>query len=215
MERLLMPTLAVRFDFATVLVQDEDRCRRVAEILMHPCFDDLERVSAHRGDRWINHTSKTADDIVAILRDPANRSAAFDAKRGREPIAGGEIENGTRDTTPRATRFEADLIVPLPDNVEPTVAALCELADALDTGAGFIAAEPDHAHARHIVLGNALPKMRAGLSVRRAIERRGRDWHYKQRHNELAGPEWSSALNIWRGSTSRRFALPGRSSAWS
>lgn len=189
-----MVTLAARFDFAAALVEDAQRRHRVAEILMHPCFRALERVGAHRGDRWTQHAPKSADAIVAILQDPKNSAVAFDTNRGKELVAGGEIKNGTRENNQGATRFRGELAFPVPSDLDTTIDALCELADALDTGAGFIAAEPDFLRAQDVALGGANPKLRPGLSTRQAIERRGRDWHQWQRHNELAGPEWGTFL---------------------
>jgi hypothetical protein len=75
-----------------------------------------------------------------------------------------------------------------------TIVSLCALADALDTGAGFIAAEPTYNLAQNTALGGSLPKARVGLSDQRRRERRARDWHQWQRHNELAGPEWGTFL---------------------
>lgn len=189
-----MPTLAVRFDFAAALAEDEQRRRRVAEILVRPCFRDLERVSAHRGDRWVQHAPKSVDAIVAILGDPKNSAVAFDTKRGEELAASGEIKNGTREVADGAVRFDGVLSFPVPKDLEATIAAMCELADALDTGAGFIAAEPDQASAHKVALVGFKPEPRPGLSTRQMIERRGRHWHQWQRHNELAGPEWGTFL---------------------
>jgi hypothetical protein len=189
-----MTTLAVRFDFAAALIEDATRCRRVAEILMHPCFRELERVSAHRGDRWIQHAPKSADAIVAILQEPKNAAVALESKRGKELVAGGEIKNGTREINQGATRFYGDLVFPVPKELDATITALCELADALDTGAGFVAGEFDYPYGQKVALGGFNPKLRPGLSARQAIERRGRDWHMWQRHNELAGPEWGTFL---------------------
>jgi hypothetical protein len=189
-----MTTLTVRFDFATALVQDAERCRRVAAILMHPCFRDLERVSAHMGDRWVQYAPKAADAIIAILQDPKNSAVAFDTKRSKELIAGGEIKNGTREINQGATRFYGYLAFPVPDDLDATITALCELAYALDTGAGFVTGEPDYAYAEKVALGGFDPKPRLGLSTHQAIERRGRYQHMWQRHNELAGPEWGTFL---------------------
>ena len=189
-----MTALTVRFDFAAALVEDAERCRRVAASLMHPCFRDLERVSAHRGDRWVEHAPKMADAIVAILQDPKNSAVTFDTKRSKELVAGGEIKNGTRELNQGATRFYGYLAFPVPDDLDTTINALCELADALDTGAGFVTAEPDYAYAEKVALGGFDPKPRPGLSTRQEIERRGRYQHMWQRHNELAGPEWGTFL---------------------
>src|SRR5262245_32013645 len=128
-----MATLAIRLDFAAALVGDVQRSRRVAEILMHPCFRDLERVSAHRGDRWVQHTPKSADAITSILQDAKNSAVAFDTRREKELAAGGEIKNGTREITEGATRFYGDLAFPVPGDLDTTIGALCQLADALDT----------------------------------------------------------------------------------
>ncbi len=190
-----MVTLAVRYDFAAALVGDEERRRRVAEILTRPCFRELERVSAYRRDRWLGHTRTTAEVIAEILRDPRNSSASFDTSRGRELVASGDIRNGTYESNQGATRFKSYLAFPLvPAELEATTAAVCELAHVLDTGAGFVAAEPDHTLAQHAALGNERPRPRPGLSAQQARERRGRDWHQWQRHDELAGPEWGTFL---------------------
>lgn len=201
-----MVTLVVRLDFAVALVEDEQRSRRVSEILMRPCFRDLERVSAHRGDRWVQHAPKAAEAIVAILRDSNNSAVAFDTKRSKELVAGGEIKNGTRETNQGATRFYGYLAFPIPGDVDATITALCELADALDTGAGHVTGEPDYAYAEKVALGGFDPKPRPGLSARQAIERRGRYQHMWQRNNELAGPEWGTFLgaeHLARGSRLR------------
>jgi hypothetical protein len=189
-----MSTLAVRFDFAAALVEDQPRRHRVAEILVRPCFRALERVSAHRGDRWIQHGDTSVEAIVAILGDPKNAAVSFDTERGKELVASGEIKNGTFESNQGATRFYGYLVFPVPDELEPTIAATCDLADALDTGAGFIAAEPDYSYAQSLALGGFDPKPRAGLPPRQMIERRGRHRHMWQRHNELAGPEWGTFL---------------------
>lgn len=190
-----MVTLAVRYDFAAPLVDHERRRRRVGRILTEPCLRELERVSAHRGDRCIGHTPATAPAIAEILGDSRNRGVAFDTRRDGELIASGEISNGTDETNRGATRFGGELVFPLlPAELEATIATLCELADALEAGGGFVAAEPDHDLAQHVAAGKQRPRHRPGLSARRAIERRGRAWHAWQRHGELAGPEWGTFL---------------------
>jgi hypothetical protein len=82
----------------------------------------------------------------------------------------------------------------VPSDLEATIASICDLADALDAGAGFIAGKPSYNAAPNVALGGAKPRPRPGLSTRQAIERRGRDWHAKQILNELAGPEWGTFL---------------------
>src|SRR6266481_4484900 len=110
-----MVTLAVRFDFAAALIEDEQRCRRVGEILVRPCFRDLERVSGHRGDRWIQHEPTSVDAIVSILREPKNSAVSFETKRGKELVASGEIK--TRDAHEGATRFYGYLAFPVPEDL--------------------------------------------------------------------------------------------------
>lgn len=188
-----MTTLAVRYDFAAVLVDDEARRRRVAEILARPCFHELDRVSAHRGDRWVEHVATSADAIAAILADRRNSAVSLDTGRGCEIVASAEIRNGTREGL-GALPHNGYLAFPTPTDLDATIAALLELADALDVGAGFIAGEPTYNAGQNVALGGAKPRPRPGLSTRQAIERRGRDWHYQQRHAELAGPEWGTFL---------------------
>src|SRR5678815_3084426 len=189
-----MTTLAVRFDFFAALVDEHERCRRVAAILMRPCFSLLERVSAHRGDRWLDHTEKSETKIVEILQDGSNRAVALETKRRRPLAANAEVQNGTQDRAETPTRFRAKLVFPVPADVEGTVTALIDLASTLRAGAGFVAAEPTYDLAHHLALGGSKPKMRPGLSERHAIERRGRDWHYQELPTKLAGPEWGTFL---------------------
>jgi len=192
---LLIPTWAVRFDFATKLVDDEAACKRVAEILVRPCFHELERLSIHRGDRWIEHGPKSADRIVSILRDARNKAATLDTRKGREIVANAEIRNGTREAPAEPTRYDSELMFPVDASaVEATVAAVCELAATLDVGAGFVAVEPAYDDAHRAAIGLSLPRARTGVSQRRRIERRGRDWHDIDRPTLLAGPEWGTFL---------------------
>jgi len=159
---------------------------------MRPCFRDLERVSAHRGDRWVQHAPMSPDAIVAILGEPENSAVSFETDRRKELVASAEIK--TRDVHEGAIRFYGYLAFPVPEDLDTTIAAVCELADVLDTGAGFVAAEPDHLSAQRVALGGFDLKPRPGLSMRQAIERRGSDRHFRRRHNEIAGPEWGTFL---------------------
>lgn len=110
-------------------------------------------------------------------------------------MADAEIRNGARGTNGGATRFDSQLVFPVdPTTVEPTISAVCELADALDVGAGFVAVEPTYHHAHRLALGLSKPPARRGVSTRRRIERRGRDWHQWDRERLLAGPEWGTFL---------------------
>lgn len=190
-----MMTLSVRLDFGASLVLDRQRARRVAEILNRPCFSSLERVSAHRGDRWLNHAQKSADRITEILGDPSNSAVSLDSKRGGELLASAELKSGSQvlDMNPAATKYSGYLAFP-PTASEPALPGLLELALALDVGAGFIAAEPDHLRAQDVALGGSRPKARPGLSTEQARERRGRDWHKWQIHRQLAGIEWGTFL---------------------
>jgi hypothetical protein len=187
-------TLAIRLDFAAVLVDDRHRCEAVAEVLVRPCFAELERVSAHRGDRWIEHAEKSAAKIVEILQDRGNRAVAFDTKRNRQLVASGEIQNGTQDRAQSLTRFSAELVFPTPADIKEAMDSVLELAGWLQAGAGFVAVEPSYDLAHHVALGGSQPKLRPGLSERHAIERRGRDWHYQELATKLAGPEWGTFL---------------------
>lgn len=188
-----MATLAVRYDFAAALVEDVERRRRVAEILMRPCFDALDRVSADRGGRWFGHTPKSAEAIAAILQDRENLALSLDTGRGRQIAASAQIKTGAREASSGALPHYGYVAIPAP-GPDATIAALLDLADALDAGAGFIATEPSYDLAQKVALGGFNPPLRPGLSTRHAIERRGRDWYAKQLHSELAGPEWGTFL---------------------
>ncbi|MBX3155901.1 MAG: hypothetical protein KF773_07875 [Deltaproteobacteria bacterium] len=196
MERLHPRTSwAIRLDFAVALVDDEERCTRVANILVRPCFRELERMSIHRGDRWLEHGPVTVERMVRILRDRSNKDVTFDTKRNREIVATGEIRNGTYETNEGATRFNSHLVFPLvPADVGEVTAAICELADVLDAGAGFVAVEPTYPVAQELALGGFDSKPRPGLSRQRMLERRGRDRHQGRRQELLSGPEWGTFL---------------------
>jgi hypothetical protein len=155
----------------------------------------LERLSAHRGDRWIAQPEKSEARIAEILLDRGNKAAALETKRSRELVASAEIQNGTQDRAETPTRFYAELSFPvsLPD-IEATIAAIGDLASALDTGSGFVAVEPDYELAHEVAVAGSKPRARANLSERRRIERRGRDWHYKELATKIAGPEWVTFL---------------------
>lgn len=189
-------TLAVRYDYATSLVADAERRRRVAEILMRPAFASLERVSADRGGRWFDHALKSTEAIAAIVADTRNLALALDTDRGKKLTASAQIKTGTREANSGALPFYGYIAIPAPTSADlpTTIAALLDLADELDAGAGFIAAEPTYDAAQKAALGGFNPPLRPGLSTRQAIERRGRDWHAKQCHAELAGPEWGTFL---------------------
>lgn len=189
-----MTTLAVHYDYACRLIDDAERRRRVAEVLCGPAFCELDRVSADRGARWFDHAPKSVEAIASILADHRNMAVSLDTGRGREIVASAQIKSGTRETNLGALPHDGYLAFPMPADVEATISALLALADALDIGAGFIAAEPTYNAGQNVALGGAKPRPRPGLSTRQAIERRGRDWHIKQIHAELAGPEWGTFL---------------------
>jgi hypothetical protein len=194
-ERLLVTFWSIRLDFAAALVEDFARRQRVADILVRPCFRELERLSIHRGDRWIEHGPVTAERIVRILADTSNASACFDTRRGRELVATADIRNGTYETNAGPTRFNSDIVIPLDrETIDATVESVCDLADALDVGAGFVAAEPTFRNAQSAALAATLPLARPGLSERRRIERRGYHWHQWERARLLSGPEWGTFL---------------------
>jgi hypothetical protein len=190
-----MSTFAIHLDFAAALVADADRSRRVAAILMRPCFAGLERLYAHRGDRWVSQTDRSETRIVEVLLDRSNKAASFETKRNREMNASAEIQNGTQDREETPTRFYAELCFPVsPSEVEATVMAVGELAAVLDSSAGFIAVEPSYELAHKLAVGGSKPLMREQLSRQRAIARRGRDWHYKELATKVSGLEWGTFL---------------------
>lgn len=189
-----MTTFAVRIDFAASLVQEPARARRVGEILSRPCFAALGRVSAHVGDREVGHAPTSANAIAAILGNAENSGVVLDTPRGSKLEAGGEIKNGIRETNEGSTRFYGWFAFPLPDDPGPAVSAICELADAVATGAGFIVVEPDYRYAQNAALGNGVFTMRPGLTKERLREREAREVHKWKRQDQLAGVEWGTFL---------------------
>lgn len=188
-----MTSLAVHYDFSAILVDDARRRRRVAELLMSPCFDRLARVSAQRGDRWVDYAPKSVDAIDSILADRRNSELSLDNGRRGEMVASAAMKNGAREGLGEPPH-KAYLAFPTPVDLEGATVALLALADALDAGAGFIACEPNYDAGQNVALEGGKPRLRPGVSTRRATARRGRHWHYKRRHAELAGPEWGTFL---------------------
>jgi hypothetical protein len=70
---------------------------------------------------------------------------------------------------------------------------VCDLAVNIDTGAGFIAVEPNHGLASHLTHGG-IPKIRPGLSERRVRERKARTWKWDLLDTHIAGVEWGTFL---------------------
>jgi len=190
-------TVAVRLDFGRVLLDDSAAVRRAAEVMSRPSFDALDRVSARRKDRWLNHAKRGAEVIAEYLSDPKNDSAFFDTKRGSELVATGEIENGLRGRTPevRTTAVRCHVVLPMPhDGVERLIADVLELAGIVATGAGFVGVEPDYGLAHRHALGGSRPKERTGLSELRQRGRRAREWKSELIATHLATVEWGTLL---------------------
>ncbi len=70
----------------------------------------------------------------------------------------------------------------------------CELAAALQAGAGFVAAEPTYGLAHKLSIGASRPKERRGLSELRQRGRRARDWKSELLATQLATVEWGTFL---------------------
>lgn len=91
-------------------------------------------------------------------------------------MANAELRNGTYESNEGATRFNSWLVFPVVrQDVAAVIDALCDLADSLDTGAGFVGVEQSYSDAHTLVLGLSKSLERVGMSTRRRIERRGRD----------------------------------------
>jgi hypothetical protein len=190
------PCFGVRFDFEIALLDQAARTRTIAEVLTRPCFAVLRRISARQGDRWLRHARVSSESIKSYLQDRSNEALSLDSGRAGELIASAQIQNGTyppeRPGNP-ALRFYAYLAFPVAD-VDACVVGICDLARALDVGAGFVAVEPDHSRAQEVALGGRLPRERVGLSDQRRLERRGRDWKHELVGQRIANVEWATLL---------------------
>lgn len=190
-------SLALRLDYGEAPVSSPSVARAVAEVLVRPCFAELNRLSARSKDRWSKHTKPSVELIAAYLTDPANDAISMDTKRGAELVAGAEIDNGiSRPNAPvPQTRLAAYVAVPfVAAELDAYVASACDLAAALRAAAGFVALEPSFGLAHRVAVGGSRPKERLGLSQQRFRERRGRG-HYDDRlATELAGVEWGTFL---------------------
>jgi len=134
--------------------------------------------------------------IAAYLSDRQNDAVSFDTKRGVDPVATGEIENGLRGQDPvwTSTAMHAHLVVPIDyQGIAKLIADVVELAAILDAGAGFVSAEPDFSLAHRHATGGR-PKERAGLSEHRQVGRRAREWKRELLSTQLATVEWGTFL---------------------
>ncbi len=188
-------TFAVRLDFGRVILGDREGAHRVAEILSKGPFSALERVSGRHNDHWATYGKTTAQIIEQHLSDPTFDAVSLQTKSGSELIASAEIETSLRARTSSPTALVAYITLPV-DGTETHAAILsiCELAEALQTGAGFISVEPDYARAHRLAIGNSRPKERSGLSELRQRGRRARDWKSEQVGSKLATVEWGTFL---------------------
>lgn len=184
----------VRLDFGVSLIKEPDRVPRVAEILMRPCFVGLRRISARHIDRWSRYAKPSAELMASYLIDPTNEALSFDSGRG-ELVATGQIQNGVSPPRePRHRAFTMYAALPVVEDIDGFVLAICELANAIDANTGFVAVEESHARAEEVVLGRRLPRKRSGLSDQRRRERRGRDWQSDLTGERLSGVEWGTLL---------------------
>lgn len=191
------PSLAVRLDYGTPLVGSPDSARAVADVLVRPCFRELNRLSARRKDRWSKHAEPSAQTIAEYLTDASNDAISLDTRRGQELVASAEIENGVgREAAPvSATRLQAYLAIPYAaSDLEAVLSGICDLASALGAAAGFVALEPDYGHAHRAAVSASRPKERTGLSEQRFRERRARLRYADRIGTELAGVEWGTVL---------------------
>ncbi|MCW5807254.1 MAG: hypothetical protein KIT31_33170 [Deltaproteobacteria bacterium] len=143
--------------------------------------------------RRASRAGRAGQETLAISSHPSrndvSKSRAARRRRCRD------IRNGTYETNAGATWFNSHVVMPLDrEAIEATVESACALAEALDVGAGFVAVEPTFGNAESVALGRTLPLARPGLSERRRVERRGRDWHVWEPAELLAGPEWGTFL---------------------
>jgi hypothetical protein len=194
---LVTSTLAIRLDFGQRLIEKRSVSTTVAEVLARPCFAVLDRLSGRRKDRWSKHVKPSSDAIAGYLSDPKLDAAALDNKRGKDPVASAEVENGVgRDNDAASpTRYRATAVLPyVATALEEVVTSACDLGAALDAAAGYIALEASYGLAHEVALGGFRPRERVGLSQQRFRERRGRH-HYDDRLvAELAGVEWGTFL---------------------
>jgi hypothetical protein len=194
-----MDTLAIRFDYGgAALCEKSAAARRVADILVEPCFSGcLRRVSAKRLDRWVGHKRASATAIAETLLDRRNEAASLDNGRSGELIASAEIDCGpmVRPKGPPLSRYMAALVVPLVSaQRDELTRAVCDLAIALDVAAGFVALDSRYGLAHRIALGGARPLERVGLSDQRRRERQGRAWKDDLLHTHVSGIEWMTVL---------------------
>ncbi len=189
-------SMAVRLDFGRQLQRDAEASRAVGEILTRPCFAALERISGRRKDRWSKHAKASASLIAEYFADPAFDAVHFDTKRDDELDASAEFESelAGRDPASAETAMQGYIVIPYLDaDLDADRSALLALADVMQTGAGFVALEPDYRAAKR-ALSSARPKERSGLSATRRLGRRARSWKSELLATQIATVEWGTFL---------------------
>lgn len=192
-------TLAMRLDYGATLCELPTVAAQVSEIIARPCFSDsLTRVSARRLDRWVEHRKSTIESINAALLDPRNEGVSFDNGRVGERVASAEVQVGPMVRPKSAgscTRYMAYVAIPHSSaDLDARIAGFCDLAGALEAAAGYVAVEREYSQAHEVAIGCRRPRERAGLSVQRFRERRGRDWKSDLIHTQVSGIEWMTVL---------------------
>ncbi|MGN6108801.1 MAG: hypothetical protein ACTHU0_27090, partial [Kofleriaceae bacterium] len=188
-------TYSIRLDFGRVLHDDMRGAQAIADILAHPCFSNLDRVSARHNDRWTKYAKRTSQLLAQHLTDSSCDAVSLDTRRGRGLVASAEIESSLRTRAPSTTSLLGYVVLPV-EGTDPTstTKSICELAAALRAAAGFIAAEPDYGRAHRLAVGASRPKGRDGLAALRQRGRRARDWKSEQLATKIAAVEWGTFL---------------------
>lgn len=184
---------AVRLDYQRAAQADRALAERVAEILCRPSFDALEVVSGRGIKSNSKYVSRSVDAILQCIRDERYDFVSLQSK-GTELVGCGSLGITSPSFLPASALLTCSLAHPVVDDVARFLTDVSELADVLDTSAGFVAIEPTTLRAYKLASGASMPDARDGLSEERRRGRRARDWKHQQIGTRLPSIEWGMFL---------------------
>lgn len=198
-----MTALAARFDHAFAPGSSLEAARTLAEILSRPCFVDLRRVSAMRGDRQADFEPKSAETVSRYLVNARNDSVILDGGRGGRIAAKARLDTGLTargDNPARPAPLVSYVIVPLTNaDIPGLVDALCGVAVALRAVSGAITAERTFGRAQNFALSvksDHSEELAAGETTEGRLKERAAHYFYSMGvADRVAAPEWGLFLS--------------------
>jgi hypothetical protein len=188
--------LAAHFTFPIRLTENPEAARRLADALARPCFRPLSRAFKTVKSKDSGHVPLTAENVLGYLTDAKNHHVGADNGRDGDLAAKASFPTGehNRAWNVEKPRFTGYVIVPHDAALlEERLAALKEIASALQVVYGAISFEATHGDAQAFAL--AMRPYGEFVSVSRRKERRAQELYPDQLAARIPGPEWALFLS--------------------